>query len=81
MKKLILFITLVFACFCFSSCHTEQEMIEDINKQVQKQSYLIELTFDGEKHEFVFFNGYENSGLSHWPGCKYCKEYHYYQYY
>lgn len=42
-----------------------------------KNTYIITLTVNGESHEFVEYFQRESSsssvGMSHWPGCKYCK--------
>ena len=37
---------------------------------------LIELTFNGETHEYVIYRSGYSGSVSHWEGCKYCKEKH-----
>lgn len=66
MKKIIVIIIgLVLLCSCAKN-----------SVQVQKECELVELEFDGHKHEFVVYDemlGY-SGGIAHWPDCKYCKQ-------
>lgn len=44
-----------------------------IQLEVQKYSKVIELTFEGETHQYIIFKDYYCTGLTHLPNCKYCK--------
>ena len=78
MKRNIFFATV--ALFCHASCvqMTPAEMRAERSNKVQGHSYLVDITFNGETHEYVRFDMYEDGhatgSLSHWAGCKYCKE-------
>jgi len=76
MKKLIL---LVMMLMLASSCEYENPRNPDSSVEckeefVARHCSLIDLTFEEETHQYVFFMvGYEGS-VSHWAGCKYCKQ-------
>ena len=61
-----------------SSCGYEDPRSPDAStglkeEFVARHTSLVDLTYDGETHQYVFFMvGYEGS-VSHWAGCKYCK--------
>ena len=83
MKKII-FIIIGLICFC--SCVNVSEYQEHRNrdekrsKQIQDHCFIVELEFEGgHKHEYIFFKyAYgEAAGITHYPDCKYCKEFHY----
>lgn len=65
--------------FIVSSCVDKSpEQIKRENEDIaQKRSTLVDLTFNGETHEYVFyhrnFGDSSEGGLAHWEGCKYCK--------
>lgn len=72
MKKILIFIAII---LCLSGCdnRTEEQKIESKRNYVQRNSSLIEITFNDETHEYVdYIDGYRGS-MSHWAGCKYCK--------
>jgi hypothetical protein len=75
MKKIIAIIVgLLFLCSCTITVATDEKSKNSI--QVQKECELVELEFDGHKHEFVVYDqifGY-SGGIAHWPDCKYCKQ-------
>lgn len=73
MKKLII---ALFSLVMLTSCvaESEQQKKEKIREAYQEKSELVELSFNGETHEFVIFRYSEyRNGIAHWPGCKYCK--------
>lgn len=71
MKKILLLLVLLSTVGCDTRFTKDPEKI---GRLVSSLATLIELTFDGETHEYVFYEkGYEGS-LSHWEGCKYCKQ-------
>lgn len=68
------------ACCIFTNCETqtpEQKKAAD-SKMIQNEVSLIELTFNGETHEYIWFHmdsgQYSKGSVAHWAGCKYCKE-------
>lgn len=78
MKKLLL---LVLAAILVTDCgepeYIDSRLTDDPKMKeisVSKFSVLVDLTFEGESHQYVFYEkGYKGS-LSHWEGCKYCKQ-------
>ena len=54
----------------------EKERTEMITKSIeefyQSKCYLIDLTFEGNTHQFLVY-AYRSGAMSHWPDCKYCK--------
>lgn len=87
MKKILLLIALICACSCtctveyMSDSEKKQLHRKNTSKNVQEHSEIVDLTFDGETHEYVYFYNIAGSmgSLTHWAGCKYCKQqgYHY----
>lgn len=86
MKKILLLIALICACSCCSDFDREAyEKIKHERKQqaLQDDCHLYDITFNGETHEYVYFYDMEGNmttgSLTHWAGCKYCKQngYHY----
>lgn len=74
MKKLFIIILAITAIFTTVSCNqTFGDSMSDYERQREQYAFkLIELTFEGHTHQFVFGrNLYE---LDHWPSCKYCEE-------
>ena len=68
------------ACCLFTGCEPqtpEQKKAAD-SKLIQNGVSLIELTFNGETHEYVWLNlgvgDCSKGSVAHWAGCKYCKE-------
>lgn len=73
MKKILIFVAFI---LCLSGCdyRTEEQRSELKRNYVQRNSSLIEITFNDETHEYVdYIDGYRGS-LSHWEGCRYCKK-------
>ena len=74
----IMIFCIVIAVLCCTSCceftMTDEEYREH---KCTDGAHLVDLTFNGETHEYVFWEyGFgENlrGSLSHWAGCKYCK--------
>lgn len=56
--------------------YKEKHYVEASNK-LQSECTLYDITFDGETHQYVkWVHQYGNAttgSLSHWAGCKYCK--------
>lgn len=86
MKKILLLIALICACSCCSDYERkeyEQRQHERKQQSIQDDCNLYEITFNGETHEYVYFNdeagNWAVGSLTHWAGCKYCKQngYHY----
>lgn len=72
MKK---FVILLFAALILCACNVDSEKVIHSDFCVGHLR-IIELTFNGETHEYVLYDtGYRGS-VSHWEGCKYCKEKH-----
>ena len=65
--------------FIVSSCvdKSPEQVKREKENTAQKRSTLVDITFNGETHEYVFYNrslGDSSEGsLAHWAGCKYCK--------
>lgn len=74
MKKLIM---IVAATLMLAGCDkpTQQgSMITTEGETLVHKVRLYTIEFRGEKHEYVYWaDGYAGS-LSHWEGCRYCKE-------
>ena len=34
---------------------------------------IVEVTYNGETHEYLQFDSGPQGGISHWEGCRYCK--------
>ena len=75
MKKLFIIILAVTAVFTTVSCDQTSGGIKDYDaQQVLSKLKLVELTFEGQSHQFVFHHNLYDTELSHWPSCKYCAE-------
>lgn len=79
MKKNII-IMCIAACCLFTGCEpkpTPEAIRAKHSKQVNERCELIDITFNGETHEYVkFLDGggdHQYGSLTHWAGCKYCK--------
>ena len=60
---------------CFASCNiSDEEARRKTSSGVQSHTKLIDVTFNGETHEYVYFIGGYQGSIAHWEGCKYCKE-------
>lgn len=35
---------------------------------------LVDITADGETHQYLYWAGMDSDVVEHWAGCKYCKE-------
>ena len=76
MKKIIAsVIGLLLLCSCTVTVTTD-EIKNKESAILQRDCELVELEFDGYKHEFVVYNNaiLDYSGIAHWPDCKYCKQ-------
>ena len=78
MKK---FITLLVAMMLCSCEFDPETLVPGSEKSLNDDTKLIELTFEGHTHQFIFnhsyVGGYTNTydvEIIHWPSCKYCKE-------
>ncbi len=82
MKTIILLISMAVA---FVSCgtqgtrtQTEKENSRKSPKVIVAEQYnaymlILDIEHEGNRHEFITTNSY-NSGLTHWPSCKYCED-------
>jgi len=57
----------------------KKEKQSEYQNEIQDECYLIDLTFEGETHQYVLYlhgeyTDHSRGSLSHWEGCKYCKE-------
>lgn len=82
MKKNIVIIMCIAACCLFTGCEpmakpTPEEIRAKHSKWVEERCELIDITFNGETHEYVkYLDGggdHQYGSLTHWAGCKYCK--------
>ena len=79
MKNRIIILCFAICCL-FTACNTlTSEDRKKLNSdQVQNVSTLVELTFNGETHEYVWYHQHTGqcgmASVAHWAGCKYCKE-------
>lgn len=85
--KHILFVLISIICLCSCDIPTEENSRTGERKAIQNNDIVFEVIYssaanpvswyeiekDGERHEFVWV-GRGHGGLTHWPGCKYCKE-------
>jgi hypothetical protein len=78
MKKFITLLAAVMLCSC--DFDTEN-LIPGSEKSLENDTKLIELTFEGHTHQFIFnhsfvggYGGSYDVEIIHWPSCKYCKE-------
>lgn len=77
MKKFI-FIILMAAILC--SCDDiVEKMTPGTSESLTPDTKLVELTFEGHSHQFIFNHSYVGNGvydveIVHWPSCKYCQE-------
>ena len=76
MKKFFIFIVLaVTAILATVSCNqTSGGIIDYDSRQVLSGIKLVELTFEGHTHQYVFSHSLYDTELDHWPSCKYCEE-------
>lgn len=75
MKKLFIIILTVTAVFTTVSCNqTTGGIIDYDSRQVLSRIKLVELTFEGHTHQYVFSHTLYDTTLDHWPSCKYCEE-------
>ena len=76
MKKFFIFIILaVTAVFTTVSCdQTSGGIIDYDSRQVLSGIKLVDLTFEGHTHQFVFSHSLYDTELDHWPSCKYCTD-------
>jgi len=77
MKKILIFIIgLVCLCSCTIVNRTQNEKNVGISDNTSARSHikLVNIEFNGEVHEYVFMEYGYGKSLSHWEGCKYCKE-------
>ena len=60
----------IVCCVFVSSCNWDAR-----DQQVGPRTKLIDVTIDGNTHQYLFYQGYQSIGVvDHWPDCKYCKE-------
>ena len=52
------------------------EKKESYSRLIQDNSKLIDIEFNGHKHEFVYTTIGVGANLAHWPDCKYCNGLH-----
>lgn len=70
MKKILgILITIILLMSCSDS---EEEQIKHRQAFVQNHTIMIEMEFNGNTHEFVWYASGYTAGLAHWPDCKYC---------
>ena len=76
MKKLFFIILAVMAAmFTTVSCNqTTDGIIDYDSRQTLSRLKLVELTFEGHTHQYVFSHSIYDTQLDHWPSCKYCEE-------
>lgn len=75
MKKLFIIILAVTAVFTTVSCNQNTGGIIDYDsRQTLSRLKLVELTFEGHTHQYVFSHSIYDTQLDHWPSCKYCEE-------
>lgn len=81
-KFCTLILGFVVCCFMAACGPMEKQTPEAIraqhSKQVKDRCELIDITFNGETHEYVrYLDGlgdHQYGSLTHWAGCKFCKE-------
>lgn len=76
MKKIITLLGIILLCSCDFDTET---LVPGSEKSLAGDTKLIELTFEGHTHQFIFNHSYVGGGVSdveiiHWPSCKYCEE-------
>ena len=78
MKKFITLLAVVLLC----SCDFDTEaIIPGSEKSLINDTKLVELTFEGHTHQYIFnhsyvggYGGTYDVEIIHWESCKYCKE-------
>ena len=78
MKKFIMLLAAIMLC----SCNFDAEnLVPGSEKSLENDTKLIELTFEGHTHQFIFIHSYVGGKVDtydveivHWPSCKYCEE-------
>jgi len=80
MKKFI-FIALIAAILCSCNNIDIEQTIPGSQKSLMSDTKLVELTFEGHTHQFIFnhsyvggYGGTYDVEIVHWPSCKYCQE-------
>lgn len=80
MKKFI-FIVLIAVILCSCNNIDIEQMTPGSQKSLMSDTKLVELTFEGHTHQFIFnhsfVGGYAPTydvEIVHWPSCKYCQE-------
>ena len=78
MKKII---TLLGIILLYSCDFDAESLVPGSEKSLADDTKLIELTFEGHTHQFIFnhsyvggYGGSYDVEIIHWPSCKYCKE-------
>lgn len=73
MRKLLLF-TLIGICFtsCYEANTTRDGAWTETDKGLKLR--LLDISFNDETHQYLYYHGYYEGSLSHWAGCKYCEE-------
>jgi len=71
MKKVLsILVTIILLMGC--SDYSEEEQIKRHQTFIQNHTIMIEMEFNGNTHEFVWYASGYTAGLAHWPDCKYC---------
>ena len=73
MKKFFIIIVLAVTAILTVSCD-HGGIIDYDSRQVLSGIKLVELTFEGHTHQFVFSHSLYDTELDHWPSCKYCED-------
>jgi len=78
MKKIITLLGIILLCSCDFDTET---LVPGSEKSLNDDTKLVELTFEGHTHQFIFNHSYMGGYSStydveiiHWPSCKYCEE-------
>lgn len=87
MKKIFLLLLFCTSIICAQETSKREEIPHYFgeNKEIvvhnitdPSESFdIIEITYNGETHQFIRYHKNGNNGaggLTHWPGCKYCKQ-------
>ena len=78
MKKFILLLAAMMLCSCDFDA---ESLVPGSEKSLENDTKLIELTFEGRTHQFIFNHSYVGGygigsydvEIIHWPSCKYCE--------
>lgn len=78
MKKIITLLGIILLYSCGFDAET---LVPGSEKSLEYDTKLIELTFEGHTHQFIFNHSYVGGyagtydvEIVHWPSCKYCEE-------